>query len=383
MLRLALGHSADIDLDRAAEEAIDQAQTELAGETAAAGLLFVSSGLDFSDALKRVRDAFPDLLLVGCSTAGEASSSLGFQDDSILLILFVSADVRFAAALGRDPSQDPETAVAEAVAQLRKQAGEEVPQLCFMLSDAIVSNPDLALRAIERHFGAPVPIIGGAAATYPPGDGAVVSIDDQVLSDAFVLLALHGPLEIATATETSWCPVGKAGVVTDAESNVIRSIDGIPALEFYRRALGADATVFLGAPLAILEADGSFRVRSPMTIDDESQAITVNGGVSKGDQVQLAFATVDDVHQGAGNVIERGLKRFPGVEEPAFVFFCSCASRRMFLALDTESELAQVRERLSQNVPVVGFYGYGEIGADSIEQSPKFHNQAIVLAAVR
>ena len=103
MLTVAIGHSADIDLDRAIAEVIDQAKKGLTDAEASAGLLFVANHLDHSAVLAGVRAAFPGVSLVGCTTAGEASSVLGFQDDSILLVLFASPDVRFAAAIGRTP----------------------------------------------------------------------------------------------------------------------------------------------------------------------------------------------------------------------------------------------------------------------------------------
>ncbi len=383
MLRLAVGHSADIDLERALDETVAQAREDLGGDEPGAALLFVSSGLDHEAVRRRVRGAFPGVPLVGCTSAGEASSSLGFQDDSILLLLFVSPDVRFSAAIGRAPSSDPERAIVEALEQIQAQASDEPPRLCFLLSDAVLSNPDHVLEGLRQAYGESLPVVGGAAASYPPGGETWVLFDDESLSDAFVLLALHGPLELATAAETSWCPIGKPGTITAVEGDEVLRIDDVSALAFYRNALGADASQFLGTPLAILDADGSFKIRAALIYDAARESVAVIGGLAVGDRVQLAFATVDDVRDGATALIERGLAQFPGQDGPAFVFFCSCAARKMFLALDVESEIEQLRLRLGRQVPIVGFYGYGEIGSESLRDPAKFHNQAIVLAAVR
>ena len=383
MLRLAVGHSFDIDLDRAIAEVVSQAKADLAQDRAGAGMLLVSGGLDHEQVLAAVRDAFPDVPLIGCTTAGEASSRLGFQDDSLLLVLLVSGDLQFATAVGRHSSQDPARAAAEAHAQLEEQLDGKVPSLCFMLCDALFNDPDSVLTALRKGFGESVPIVGGGAAHYPPeGATTYLFIQDEVLTDAFVLLAVAGDLNVATAIETSWSPIGKAGRVTAVEGPLVRRIDDKPASAFYRDHLGPDASFFLGTPLAILESDGGLRLRTPYMLENDSEAIGISGSLSEGARIQLTFATVDDVHDGAGKVIERGLTNFSGTRSPAFVFFCSCAARRMFLALDVESEFDQLRAAVGPDVPIIGFYGFGEIGSDAAMAPSRFHNQTIVLAAV-
>ncbi len=383
MLAVAVGHSADIDLEPAVETVLAQVTAALGSERASAGLLFVANGLDHRQVVSRIRAALPGVPLIGCTTAGEASTIEGFQDDSILLVLFHSPDVRFSIAVGRTPSADPGRAVAEAHEAIARQLGGTRPQLCFMLSDTVDGDPDLALRALLERFDGTIPIVGGAAASYPPWSRTSIFFEDEILSDAFVLLALAGPLKIATAAETSWRPVGEPGRVTAAAGPTILRIDDAPALDFYRGMLGEDVRVFLGTPLAILEAEDRFTVRTPIAYDEDARTITVVGGIAEGDRVQLAFATVEDVERGAGALIERTMSAFPDDAGPAVVFFCSCAVRRMFLAQDVQQEFHQLRKRLGPAVPVVGFYGYGEIGSNAPDSPASFHNQAIVSVALR
>ena len=383
MLAVAVGHSADIDLEPAVETVLAQVSAALGSERPSAGLLFIADGLDHRMIVSRIRAALPGVPLIGCTTAGEASTIEGFQDDSILLVLFRSPDIRFAVAVGRAPSVDPDRAVEEAHAAIAGQLGGTPPELCFMLSDTVDGDPDLALRALSKRFEGKLPIVGGAAASFPPWSRTSIFFEDEILSDAFVLLALTGPLQLATATENSWRPVGTPGRVTAADGPTILRIDDRPALDFYRRMLGEDVRVFLGPPLAILDQDGRFTVRTPIAYDDDERTITLVGGISEGDRVQLAFATVEDVERGAGALIERTLSAFPDATSPAVVFFCSCAVRRMFLAQDVQQEFQQLRKRLGPAVPVVGFYGYGEIGSNEPGSTASFYNQAIVSVALK
>jgi len=382
LLKVAIGHSADIDLQRAIDEVVDQARGELGDTAATCGMLFVANDLDLERVLAGLRGAFPEVSIVGCSSAGEASSKLGFEDDSILLILFASLDLVSATAIGRAPQDDPKRAAREADAQLRKQLGDTPPRLCFMFCDAMRTDPDLVLRELSDLFGGALPIVGGMAATYPPSDDTHVIYESEILRDAVVLLVLGGELDIAIATETSWQPIGTSGRITSARGRTVYRINDLPALDFYRAMLGSDAPTFLGAPLAIIETEGDITVRSPISVDEEARSIQINSAILEGERVQLTFATYDDVFCGADQVAERTLAQFPEGREPALLFFCSCGVRKMFLALDVRSECDQLQNRVGAGVQVAGFYGFGEIGGATTKSPSRYHNQAIVSVAL-
>lgn len=382
MLNVAIGHSADIDLERAIDEVVGQARGELGEASPSCGMLFVANNLDLEVVLRTLRAAFPGVSMVGCSSAGEASSKLGFEDDSILLILFASRDLVTATAIGRAPHDDPKQAAAEAHAKICDRMGDTPPRLCFMFSDAIRTDPDLVLRELSGLFGGAVPIVGGMAAAYPPSGDTHVIFESEILRDAVALLVLGGDLDIAIATETSWQPIGSSGRITSARGRTVYRIDDLPALDFYRAMLGSDAPTFLGAPLAIIEREDDICVRSPLRVDEEARSIQINGTILEGERVQLTFATYDDVFCGADQVAERTLAQFPEGREPALLFFCSCEVRRMFLALDVRSECDQLQNRVGAGVQVAGFYGFGEIGSATTRSPPRYHNQAIVSVAL-
>ncbi len=382
MLNVAIGHSADIDLDRAIDEVVAQARAELDGAAATCGLLFVANELDLARIVKRLRGAFRGVPIIGCTSAGEASSKLGFQDDSILLMLLASDDLVAATAIGRAPSKDPKQAAADAYAQILAQLDDQEPRLCFMFSDAVHSDPDFVLRELFDLCGSAVPIVGGAAGSYPPDGKTHLIYENEILSDAVVLLALGGDFDIAIATETSWQPIGKPGQITASKGRTVYRINGMPALDFYRSMLGPDAQIFLGAPLAIIEKQGGISVRSPMLVDEETRSMEISGGIPEGSTIQLAFATYDDVQSGADAVAQRTLDQFPDGRDPALLFFCSCGARKMFLALDVRSECDQLQSKVGPDIPVAGFYGFGEIGGSTTDAPSRFHNQAIVSVAI-
>lgn len=101
MLKMILGHSDDPDSQGAIEEVLEQCIRELAGMLPKAGLLFAAIDFDHALILEKINQTFPDLQLIGCTTDGEISSILGFQQDSLTLTLFCSDTVEIYAGVGR------------------------------------------------------------------------------------------------------------------------------------------------------------------------------------------------------------------------------------------------------------------------------------------
>ena len=96
MFKMAVGQSDDVDPATAVDEAIAQCRAELAGQAPQAAILF--SALDSFDPHLpiAVRDAFPDIEVIGATSAAEMSSAGGYREDSIALAVFASDDVEMA-----------------------------------------------------------------------------------------------------------------------------------------------------------------------------------------------------------------------------------------------------------------------------------------------
>lgn len=76
MLRIAIGHSADIDQDRAVGEAIEQAKRQLGGAEAKAGILFSASALDHPAVLAEVGRS-PWQMRTGVHSGGLTAGVIG------------------------------------------------------------------------------------------------------------------------------------------------------------------------------------------------------------------------------------------------------------------------------------------------------------------
>jgi len=74
MFVMAVGQSDDPDTSEAVLEILAQCQAQLQGHCPQAGILLAAFDLDHQALLTEISEIYPDLELVGCTTAGEISS---------------------------------------------------------------------------------------------------------------------------------------------------------------------------------------------------------------------------------------------------------------------------------------------------------------------
>ena len=75
------------------------------------------------------------------------------------------------------------------------------------------------------------------------------------------------------------------------------------------------------------------------------------------------------------------MKDFHGEKiDAAFVF--SCALRKEILGTDTNKELEIICSELPKNVPVFGYYTFGEIGNYQLGDPSAFQNESIVIVLI-
>lgn len=110
-MKVVVGQAENIDTRNAVRSVISQCQAQLAGRRPRSGILMAGVEYDHAQVLAAVQEAFPDLPLVGCTTAGEMASAVGFSDDSLALMLFCSGQLAFGAGRGLALSQDRKSVV--------------------------------------------------------------------------------------------------------------------------------------------------------------------------------------------------------------------------------------------------------------------------------
>ncbi len=93
-MKMAIGHSDDINSEDATASILEQCRQQLSGQVPAAGMLFAGVGYEHELILATIQDAWPGLSLIGCTTDGEFSTVQGYSNNSIVLSLFYGSGLR-------------------------------------------------------------------------------------------------------------------------------------------------------------------------------------------------------------------------------------------------------------------------------------------------
>lgn len=328
-----------------------------------------------------LRAAWPTAHLAGCTGGGQIRDVRVTDGDPVVTaIRFDDARVQLEEApVG--PGHDcfgAGRALGEAL------LAEEEPVAVMVFADGLRSNGSELVRGLREALPRAT-ILGGLAGDDDRFGCTLTLADDGWREGRVVAVGLRGArLRAGAGSLCGWDPFGPERVVTAAHGNVLRALDGEPALAFYRRYLGEFADQLPASanrfPLAVTAPDGHRYVRSVVGIDAESLAMTFAGDLPLGSRVRLMKANFERIVEGAEGAAEGALEAVGG--RPELALLVSCVGRRLALGARTEDELDAVRAVLGSGVVLTGFYSYGELAPFAPGASCELHNQTMTVMAL-
>jgi hypothetical protein len=197
---------------------------------------------------------------------------------------------------------------------------------------------------------------------------------------------------------SGWQPIGIAKEVTRAEGNVVYTIEGDSALDVYSTFLGDKASqlpaIGVEYPFALVDESGLvderglkegeeyILLRAPMQVDRTTGAVSFAAEIPQGAKVKMTRAKSEEVITASREAASRAVKGLSGA--PELVFFFSCMARKVVLGRRTDREIKAAQEVFGSDVPLVGFYTYGEIAnCGSKRPMCRFHNETATFLALR
>jgi hypothetical protein len=196
-------------------------------------------------------------------------------------------------------------------------------------------------------------------------------------------ISLHG------MAISGWKPMGVFRTVTKSEGNLIYTIDDQPALKMYLRFLGMDISsaddhvkffdsVGVHYPFQIERENREPLMCNPIGYDKEKKALICESDVAQGSKFRFSTPPDFDIIETVVNKASE-LKNETHAEAEALLIF-SCAGRLSALGPMAQGE----NEGLSGvwNVPMAGFYTYGEFGR-AINGKHEFHSTTCCWVAMK
>ncbi len=335
--------------------------------------------------LQAVRRAVGNAPVVGCTTDGEICNA-GFLRNAAVLGGIVSDRLEFTLAWVGGLGQDSEQAGRE----LGRRLGPGIRYL-QLFSDGITGNGCALLRGLTSVVGPDVPIHGGTAGDYGRFRRTFQFAGAQLLTDAAVALGFQGDFVVGTGVRSGWSPIGIPKKVTRARNNVIYELNGQPALEVYERFLGKHAAklpaVGVEYPLGLVGQGGRdngeayLLLRATMSVNREEGSITFAGEVPEGTLVRLTCGDVSTVLQAAREAARLAMDGL-GSRSPGMAFLYSCMARRIILGRRTRAEVQSVQQEIGPEVPLIGFYTYGEYCPLTARSGSCLHNETATVSVL-
>ncbi len=357
-------------------------------------LVFSAMRYDHRSLLKGIAAVVPATPLVGGTTAGEISME-GATTQSVVVMALASDRFRFYTGVGRSLSRNERQSVGEMLDQMFSGDPPADAQTLLVFPDGMGGDGLRLMDGLHERLGGKFEIVGG----YPGDDERFKQTyqyhDGQVYQDAIAgLLICHDEgLSTGIGVRSGFESIGNSFVCTSAEGNVVREFDHVRSLDLYREFLGEERSArlpgaFMEYPFGLIDEGVSsgktthFQLRCGVRANEEDGSIFLAASIPEGSEVTLTTGSRGDVIRGAHEAARQALKSLGGAKPEAIIMF-SCVGRKMVLGRRVQEEVNAVRECIGRDVPIVGFYTYGEIGpidkTDSGLSAAKFHNETVVL----
>lgn len=348
-----------------------------------AELIFLFVSPDF--VAKRVlvdwlSEKYPGVILFGCSTAGEILGNHVYDGGAVLTAVHFE-DTRLKIAYV-DLSEGKEASKI-AGSQLAEKLMKKDLRHLFVLSEGLNINGAGLVEGLQQALPERVSVTGGLAADGEDFERTFLICNQEILENKVAGLAFYGSkLKVGYGSKGGWDSFGMERLVTRSEENILFELDGEPALNLYESFLGDQAQDLprsgLLFPLSMRINEHEIPVvRTILGINRAEKSLTFAGNITQGSYVRLMKANIDRIIDGAERSAD--ISKTVLNESSQLAILISCVGRRLVLKQLVEEEVEAVGDVLGTEVPLLGFYSYGEI-APFNEFSPcTLHNQTMTI----
>ncbi|MGE4280046.1 MAG: FIST signal transduction protein [Magnetospirillum sp.] len=361
----------------------DAGLAPLVGQPSDLVLLFAGVNLlRDPDCFAALRRAFPQAILAGCSTAGEITPK-GMSDGTAVITSVSFDKVRLRSVAARLDHMDESAVVG---AQLGHALTAPDLHAALVFGKGVGINGSALIDGMVGAVGPQVPISGGLA-----GDGGafvetLTLTSDGIDPDQVVAIGLYGDsLKVSHGSFGGWQPFGPPRRVTKADGNILYELDGQAALNLYKEYLGEYARDLPASgllfPFEMLDAEcrSVGLIRTILGIDEQKGALILAGDIDLNGHLRLMHANNEGLVDGAETAARRAKEEAGPISADSLAILVSCVGRKLVMGDAVDEEVEAVSQVLGRQVPLTGFYSYGEIAPFSSTTQCMLHNQTMTV----
>ncbi len=400
MIRVATSYSGHRVAEKAAETAAVRALAKAGiSQSSDVAIVFATANYrrKYPEMMKKIKQVTGAAHVVGASGFGVITEEIETENEPCVAIMVLASEEIEAASFLVKNLQEGNSHAGETLGGMIAMGGLQ-PELLLLFPDAFSFQNHLFFDGLENTFGY-LPMVGGSAAEDGHAGKSFQMENDTVAFDAVSGLALSGAFRAEIGITQSCQPFGEPFQVTRSDGNMIYEMDGRPAYDIFLeslsqiessevgRALGGEnpdevfQKVFLGVPLTSFQTDFSksrYLIRNIMGVNAKKGILACVSPVEQGEFITFAVRDAERARQDMRRMLEDLHHRLvPG--EARFGFYFNCCARGESLYGRSDEDITMIRE-FFPNVPIIGFFAYGEIAP--VDHVNHLHHYSGVLTLV-
>ncbi len=327
-----------------------------------------------------LKGQYPKADIVFSSTSGEILGEHVYDNSiSVTAIVFEKTEMKSVVANIKETGDSYATGL-----QIMKQLYREDLVSVLVFSDGNYVNGSELVAGLNKDNAKKVPVTGGLA-----GDGyqfktTLTGLNSVPDEGNVIGIGFYGDnLIVGHGSVGGWDEFGHERMITKSDKNVLYEINGKSALSLYKEYLGDYVNGLPGSallfPLSLKmdESDGVL-VRTILALDEENDSMTFAGNMPEGSKVRLMKANFDRIITASSSAAQNSFFK-EGAYKPDLAILISCVGRKLILQQRINEEVEAAKEILGDNVPICGFYSYGELSPLKQHANCELHNQTMTI----
>ncbi len=367
-MRFASAATTERDIDRAVTALVDQIRAQVDALEFDFAMAFFSA--DFApvapSGADRLHTALNPRVLIGCTCEGVIGKDREVEHQPAITL--VAARLPGVNLVPFSLDADDWDALDDAPRFRALVGAPDDARLIVLVADPFTTPIEALLDAFNAQY-AGVPIIGGmASAAQQPGGNALL-LNDRAFASGAVGVALAGDCEIDLIVSQGCRPFGRALTVTEADDNVIVSLEGESPLKHIQNLVAQlseedqallERGLFVGRAIDTRRGTlgrGDFLIRSLLGVDRESGAIGVGDSIRAGETIQFHLRDQRTAKEDLELLLTPQALDVP--PRGALLFLCNGRGTRLYDHPDGDISTIQ---NILGGVHLAGFFAAGEIG---------------------
>ncbi len=392
-MNISLGFSENKDHIQATNEAVGQAIVGLGKARGDLAIIFTTIEFAHPLVLKIANNLLGNIPILGCSSLGIITNKGIFKHGFAILLISLNQQTFFNLASVKDVNKITAIAAGRELGEKLLYGCKDVRRsLSLIFSDGLISDGTSLINGIQENLGRSFPLIGASASDNFAFTKTFQYFNKDVLTDSCCGLLFGGKINFGLGIKHGWKALGKIRHVTKAEGNIIKEINGEPAVKLYEDYFAKDVLqlakelrrISIFYPIGIyLQGEKEYLLRNIISIKDDGSLVT-QGDIPQNSSIRLMIGTKDSCLAAAANSCEEAKKNL-GTRKIKLVMVFDSASRFTLLGRRYLRELEIIKALFDENTPLIGIYTYGEQAPlKSIDYLGRtyFHNQSINILAL-